>query len=129
MENYFHGTSSGLDIAAVQSKNGIYFQKNSGAIPLHINALPKFYLMDSGTRSSTKESVEKVQSMNRADLDERMNRAVEMAKKSLEKTHSLPELVEAIRMGNSCFIEWGLINPVMKEVCEKLFMAQPFQDF
>lgn len=123
MENHFHGSSSGLDIAAVQSTGGIFFQKNHAPVALHIINMPKFYLFDTGARSATKEAVEKVQAMARADIDERMSLAVRMARKSLEETRSLPELVEAVRMGRSCFEEWGLINPAMKEGEEKLLAA------
>ncbi len=123
MENYFHGSSSGLDIAAVQSKAGIFFQKNQAVQDLHIGVMPKFYLFDTGTRSSTKDSVKKVQALARPDLDDLMTRAVLIARKSLEETRSLPELVEALRMGRACFQEWGLISPALLEAEEKLLGA------
>jgi mevalonate kinase len=123
MENTFHGTSSGLDIAAVQSKSGIYFSPSQGSIPLQLAWQPRLYLFDTGTRSSTKSAVEKVSAMQRADLDERMKRAVEIARNALESTHSLPELTEALRMGASCFAEWDLVTEEMKRASDLLQKA------
>lgn len=123
MENLFHGTSSGLDIAAVQSKNGIYFTKNAGATPLNLAWQPRLYLYNTGIPSSTKDAVAKVTALARPDLDETMARAVEIARNALEKTRSLPELAEAVQMGAKCFAEWGLITEEMQKASDMLRKA------
>jgi len=115
MENHFHGSSSGLDIAAVQSQQGIYFKKDITPAPLKLAWTPKLYLFDSGGRSSTKDAVNQVTALKRNDLDSLMTNAVELAKKSLEEKDSIEVLAEAIHMGEKCFKEWGLISKEMQD--------------
>lgn len=108
MENIFHGTSSGIDVASVLEAKPIRFVKGETPKVLDISWEPKLYLYDTGLRSSTKDCVQKVAAMNRADLDHKMETASQEAQEALEKV-SLPALAKAMEIAKECFMEWGLI--------------------
>jgi mevalonate kinase len=123
MENHFHGRSSGLDIAAVYEGKALEFHKDRGATVLSTKWQPKIYLMDTGLRSSTADCVKKVSAMNRPDLDEKMQRAVTMAKAALQADSGLNDLAKAIALGEECFLEWGLIPESVRQQISQLKAA------
>lgn len=111
LENLFHGTSSGIDVAAVLEGKPIHFERGKAAIPLQLPWKPKLYLLDSGTRSSTKACVEKVVKFNRVDLDLRMKEASLLAKHAFElsEKEGVASLAKALQLARTCFEEWSLI--------------------
>ena len=114
LENLFHGKSSGIDVAAVLSQKPIRFQKGK-AEKQELKNLGKFFLFDTGLRSSTKDCVKQVEAMQRSDLDDRMEQAVELLAQD-----SLPAIKEAMEMASSCFREWNLIPQKMEEQMQAL---------
>lgn len=110
VENLFHGNSSGIDVACVLSSVPIRYVRSSPPEDLRMAWKPHFYLADTGTRSSTKECVEKVAAAKRPDLDLRMNDAVNAVKAALlsEQSDRLTDLSRAMELAASCFREWGL---------------------
>jgi len=110
IENLFHGKSSGIDVACVLSSAPILYVKGSPPQDLPMAWRPPLYLFDTGKRSSTKECVAKVESARRPDLDERMSRAVKMAKSALlsERADRVEELGAAMDLAATCFEEWDL---------------------
>jgi mevalonate kinase len=103
IENLFHGRSSGLDVASALLGEPIVFRRGEApqAIPggFHASLL---YLSDTGLRSSTKDCVEKVSRLQRSEIDQRMQAAV-------EKILSGGSLAEALSEAASCFSDWGLV--------------------
>lgn len=114
LENLFHGKSSGIDVAAVLSQTPIRFQTGK-AEAQQLKSLQHFFLFDTGLRSSTKDCVKQVESLKRADLDDRMEKAV-----ALMAQDSLLALQEAMEMASSCFREWNLIPPLVEEQMKAL---------
>lgn len=123
-EHFFHGKSSGLDIAGVAHPGGIYF--NRGTItPLKTTWDPKWQLSFCGQQGPTANSILTVQRLWQTDpqtaqaLDELMHRSVEQAKQALEQPynpkHSLKRLTQAITQAHECFERWGLISEVLKQ--------------
>jgi mevalonate kinase len=113
IENIFHGKSSGIDVACVLSSAPIRYVRSAPPQDLRMAWRPRFYLSDTGARSSTKECVQKVEAANRRDLDERMAQAVKDAKSALlsEQSDRETELADAMNLAGSCFTEWGLGAP------------------
>lgn len=109
LENIFHGSSSGIDLAAVLSSQPILFRK--GAEPKMITPLwqPHFYLADTGLRSSTKACVAKVSSQRRIDLDEKMESAVLEIQKALMSQEGLQNLCVGVERAAECFRAWNLV--------------------
>jgi mevalonate kinase len=110
IENLFHGKSSGIDVACVLSSGPIRYARSSPPQELPLAWKPLLYLFDTGTRSSTKDCVAKVEAAQRPDLDQRMAKAVAEAKGALlSADHNGPgELANALELAASCFREWGL---------------------
>lgn len=110
IENLFHGSSSGIDVACVLSSAPIRYVRSAPPQDLRMAWRPLLYLLDTGARSSTKECVEKVAAAGRADLDETMKRAVQGAKSALlsEQADRMEELAAALKLADSCFRAWGL---------------------
>lgn len=117
LENIFHGSSSGIDLAAVLSDGPILFRRGQAPEPVHMKWKPLLYLKDTGLRSSTKTCIEKVVSLGRPDLDERMEKAAIAMKLALTTKDALADLQYAVEEAALCFEEWGLV-PV--EVANKI---------
>ncbi|MGZ3719717.1 MAG: mevalonate kinase family protein, partial [Bdellovibrionota bacterium] len=110
IENLFHGTSSGIDVACVLSSAPIRYVRSSPPQDLRMAWKPKLYLYDTGLRAGTKECVEKVAAAKRSDLDARMSESVKAAKSALlsEQGDRMALLAEALNLAGTCFEEWGL---------------------
>ncbi|OQW53646.1 MAG: hypothetical protein A4S09_07010 [Proteobacteria bacterium SG_bin7] len=131
LEDMYHGQSSGLDVAAVLSANGILFKKNFGFEKLEVRWRPNWYLVHSGIQSRTKDDVAKVKSLFQSDLkfateiDVRMQKAVEAATQalSMEQEQGLPVLVEAQKIAADCFASWDLVPKPMENTMKDLYKA------
>src|SRR3989344_4887440 len=99
MEDVFHGNSSGLDLASILQNHPILFQKGKNPKALSLAWTPKFYLLDSGTRSDTKSAVDQVQAMQNFPLDMAMEAAVLKVQDALAKDEAegLSLLTEAFK--------------------------------
>lgn len=118
LENIFHGTSSGIDVAAVLSESPIRFQKGR-AEPIG-NWQPNLFLSDTGLRSATKACVEKVVALKRPDLDDQMGDASSKAMNAFhEKNNS--NLALAIKGARDVFAGWNLIPDSVKKQEEELY--------
>lgn len=127
LENFFHGKSSGLDIAGCSQENGILF-KNGYIASVTPQWNPIWYLSFSGEQGDTKTCVEKVATLWKTNkilakqLDEHMERAVLDAYQSLQSTEhtELNKLSKAIDQASQCFDAWGLITPAMQTHIDSL---------
>ena len=125
IENHFHGSSSGIDIAAVSQGRPIYFERGN---PPKIEALSiacpvQFYLSDTGLRSSTAECVKKVIALQRPDLDEQMSHAVSMGREALASAEGYAKLKMAMQQARDCFEQWELFPKEVREAAKKLELA------
>ncbi|HVT63273.1 MAG TPA: mevalonate kinase [Legionellaceae bacterium] len=130
LEHFFHGQSSGLDIAGVSSEHGIYFQRGD-SIPLNPTWSPQWRLSSCGEQGPTSDCIQKVQKLwleqpERAhQIDLQMQNCVDKAKQALEafqpqKTQQTL-LIEAMQQANNCFEQWGLVTPVLKQHMHHLY--------
>lgn len=117
MEDEFHGTSSGMDLAVILADRPLLFQRQASPQNVPLNWTPQIFLFDTGLRSSTQESVEKVSQRFQNEkevmekLDQTMAEAVLTALRalSLDEERGKPLLIEAIHKGLECFESWDLI--------------------
>lgn len=124
LENYFHGTSSGVDIAGALSDHGVRFYTDGRIFPLTLNWQPKLYMSYSGTKSITAKCIQLVNASGQM-MDEIMTQSVLLAEQALTENEAqgLLHLKEALQLGNSCFERWGLINASVEQHAKQLMEA------
>lgn len=127
LENFFHGQSSGLDIAGVGAEGGVYFQ-NGAYQEIQQAWQPVLKISSCGETSPTASCIGKVQQLWDKDgelgkeLDLQMHNSTILAKSALEeKTEkSLDNLQRAMHQANDCFTKWGLISKPMQQHMQEL---------
>lgn len=131
IEDRFHGKSSGLDVAAVSSRNPVVFQDGQ-AREIRISRLPRFTVHDTHVRMATKDAIAQVQAFRESDpkrsaeWDRRMSLASEKAEKGLsEYADGLPKaglksLAEGLALAQDCFQAWGLVPVQAAEMMDRL---------
>ncbi|MGL5742806.1 MAG: mevalonate kinase family protein [Legionella sp.] len=128
MENYFHGKSSGADIAGSLAESLVHFE-TSGVmheIPMHWQ--PKLYLSYSGTGAETKNTISNIMLLHKEKpsrlklIDKQMQESVFLIEHALtiDKEHGFPLLIFAIQKSQNCFKEWGLITPNLQKHMDDL---------
>lgn len=117
LENLFHGESSGVDVAVTLQRVPLVFNRNSGFKNFAVKVRPMLYLSYSGERGVTKDCVEKVKLLfqqhekKAQQIDRQMQEAVERFKILLQQEEpDLAQLAQALREGQSCFEQWGLVT-------------------
>jgi mevalonate kinase len=134
LENHFHGSSSGMDIAAVLTNTPIVFEKRRTARRLKLDRYPRFTLHDTGLRSSTAKCISQVKALiarepDRAiSIDRAMNAASDKALTGLlaygrgEDHVGLITVAEAMRMALDCFSAsaWNLLLEAEQQLIDSL---------
>lgn len=127
LENIFHGQSSGLDIAGVSSRNGVYFKQGKWQ-DLQLAWQPQWYLSSCSQIGITSHCIEQVQALWKDDakaaekIDQEMEQAVFKAKAALETPTADAEdkLLNAISMAADCFRKWGLVSESLEHHMQQL---------
>jgi mevalonate kinase len=116
IEGYFHGVSSGVDIAGANSNVGVYFAPNGRCEELYLAWDPKLFLQLSGGIGITSAGVSLVQKMHQENpelalkIDRDMSASVLLARRALlDSALGFDMLKEAINMASSCFKRWDLM--------------------
>ncbi len=133
LEDFFHGTSSGMDVAVTHLARPILFDLSRGALPLGLERkLPSFTFHDSGLRTSTRECVEKVARWREADphqariFDDQMRTAAADACEGLKRydgghaESGLQLIAQAMSHAQGCFEAWGLLPESVALLASKL---------
>lgn len=121
LEDLFHGKSSGLDIAGVAAKTGIYFQQGKLS-PIHQTWRPQWYLSSCGQIGITSHCINQVNMVWQTDIDQallidkQMSDGVKQAQRALENDSidSINSLAEAIQQTATCFTQWGLVSETLQ---------------
>lgn len=127
LENFFHGTSSGADVAAVYHQKPIIYQRGQEVTPLDLTWQPNLYLSYCGQASKTSDTVKKVMTLRQQDTmraratDQLMSQAVTNIIHSLTTKDDVEKLADGINQGYQCFDQWGLISPDLQTHCQTLF--------
>ncbi len=142
LENEFHGQSSGIDVATIYYSEPIRIQLRIDPITLQkfpqihklgIHSIPHFTFHDTGLRASTRSCIEQVQLLGQAnsrfakEIDETMNQAaieaeaglIEYSNGNLEAGNR--QVAQAMRLGQSCFENWGLSPRPVSDLIQKLY--------
>ena len=124
LEHFFHGESSGLDIAAILKEKPISYQREEGAKDLTLKWSPYFFISFSGQKSITSQNIKCVQNQAAKNTDQKMSYASQLVIEALQKnpTDGLSLLVEAIHTAHLCFQQWSLIPDVLRkhiDQCQK----------
>lgn len=117
LEDYFHGTSSGVDVVGSLSSQGVFFTgRVDTLVPISPSWQPFLGLSYSGRVSVTSHCVKAVQAFCQSQpevallIDQDMQRACCMVRQALEDAHTgVEQLAGAIRLAHSCFERWGLV--------------------
>lgn len=123
LEDSFHGTSSGVDIAASLSKKPILFNVNSDFKEVVFKNSPFLALSHSDSKGSTKKAVIQVQSWIEKNpkmglkIDNQMQQATDLIleTKKLSRVQSIPFFLEAFQLSKNAFNSWGLLTPELKK--------------
>lgn len=126
IENFFHGQSSGADVAAVFYQQPILYQRQQPVTFPNFSWQPHLYLSYSGKPSKTLNTVRHV--LDQRDQfpeqalsnDQRMHQAVENILTSLQTTNDNDQLALGLNQAYRCFENWGLIPDELKSHCEAL---------
>ncbi|MCY4321420.1 MAG: hypothetical protein OXC37_03315 [Bdellovibrionaceae bacterium] len=120
LEDFFHGKSSGMDVAVVLKKKAILYQKSKTLKVLdNFKHRPLLYLSYSGGRASTSVGVSKVRKLFdenwtlAEEIDKQMNQSAEICLQALkeeDKEKSLSLLKSALNLGYDSFKKWKLIS-------------------
>lgn len=120
IEGYFHGVSSGIDIAGSNSSVGVYFSPNGRCEELCLAWEPKLFLQLSGRIGLTADGVSLVQKMHQENpnlalkIDRDMSESVMLARRALlDSAQGFGLLKEAINMASGCFEKWGLMPEIL----------------
>lgn len=114
IENYFHGESSGVDVAVVFHQKPLIFKRNSSPQIIEKYNLPLLTLSHCGRRGPTKDCVEKVKDLfvknpiRAEEIDQRMKDSVKTFEELLSDG-SREQWMATIEKAHSCFEDWDLV--------------------
>ena len=131
LENIFHGTSSGMDVAMVLKEQPLLYQK--GAIKKTFPSPEtscRLFLSYSGTLSSTSFGVKKVQEFFKKHpeegkkTDKDMEYSVSLIRKALyeikDGEEQMSQMKQALDLAANCFTVWGLMSADLEDHINKL---------
>lgn len=131
LENIFHGTSSGMDVAVVLKEQPLLYQEGAvkKTLPLPDTSC-KLFLSYSGTLSSTSFGVKKVQEFFKEypeegkKTDKDMEYSVNLIQNSLyeikDKERQISQMKRALDLAAGCFSVWGLMSADLENHINKL---------
>jgi mevalonate kinase len=126
LENLFHGESSGVDVAVALNHQGLIFQRPNDMQALSPLWQPPLYLSYCGKRGITSDCIGRVQKILSespelgVDIDQRMEKAVDLAIAALRTKNDWNGLRQAITLAGDCFESWGLVSQNLHDHCVQL---------
>ena len=131
LENLFHGTSSGMDVAAVLTGQPLLYQEGAikKTLPLPDTSC-KLFLSYSGALSSTSFGVKKVKAFLKENpekgqqTDKNMGQSVYLTQKALyeigDSKQQTLQIKQALDLALDCFEVWGLMTADLTSHIKKL---------
>ena len=131
LENIFHGTSSGMDVAVVLKERPLLYQEGTikDTLPSPETSC-KLFLSYSGTLSSTSFGVKKVQDFfnkhpeEGKKTDKDMEYSVSLIRKALyeitDEEQQILQMKQALDLAAGCFTVWGLMSADLTDHINKL---------
>lgn len=118
VEDFFHGTSSGVDIIGAMAEQPMCFNMDGKRELVQQCWQPSLYLSYCNAENVTTQGIKTVEQLWQEDprlakaIDEDMASGVALASTALnnpDKTQAYQQLAQAIDAGERCFSQWGLI--------------------
>lgn len=118
MEHEIHGKSSGMDIRAIMSSGPIYYSrgKEPEGLPSWPELMDKIELIDTGIRASTRDCIDRVQSLEenrRREVDLAMGEATEVARAAWMH-RDFDGVAKAMNLAQLAFEAYGLVPDSVK---------------
>ncbi len=132
LEHTFHGDSSGVDVVGVLAEAPQYFESTASYHPIQMGWKPCWYLKLSDRQTRTADCVGQVRAQYQHNttqaqmVDQRMQEAVFQAHQALQGSGTQADylnLSEAMRSGQACFEDWGLVPPEISQQILVLYEA------
>lgn len=128
IEHFFHGKTSGVDIAGVLAKGPQLYRKEPfERISLTFFGDSPFFLSFCGEMGKTRPAIEEVSRLRETNpqlaeaIDEQMKKATQTILSSiLNHPDDLRLLAQGVTLAKECFDAWGLITKKMSEEMERL---------
>jgi mevalonate kinase len=132
LENFFHGESSGMDVAVCLADAPVRFVRGGEPQPLELRRLPRFTFHDTALRARTSDCVARVGAFQTAQLelgrrtDELMAEASAAAVEGLrlydagESGTGLERIARAMSLSHECFERWDLVPPEARALRQEL---------
>jgi mevalonate kinase len=123
LEDFFHGKSSGVDIASILTESPILFHREAGLENIECSWDPSLCLSYSGIRSETRTCIDKVSLLRESDhlksdeIDAMMQESVKKIVSALQKSNEegFKLMIEAFALAEKCFEKWGLLSEKLKQ--------------
>lgn len=125
IDNEIHGKASGLDVITVYHNRPIYYYGHGIFEFIETDWRPNIKVECTPGLANTNECVTRIEDIHisspkmAADIDIKMNTAVRMARSGLKEA-DISQVAEAMKLADSCFVEWGLYTEEMQAMKEKL---------
>jgi len=125
IENEIHGKSSGLDVITVYHNRPIYFYGHGIFEFIESDWKPNIRVECTPGLVNTQECITRIEDIHissprrAADIDIKMTTAVRMARSGITES-DISQVAEAMKLADSCFVEWGLYTQEMEAMKEKL---------
>jgi mevalonate kinase len=123
LEDYFHGQSSGMDVAVAWHEKPIHFRRGRPVEALALSKVPHFRFHDTGLRTPTRICIDQVEEYRRenplqsAEIDRKMGESTHLALSALMNFSegknvdgALEVLSRAMDQAQACFEAWGLVD-------------------
>ena len=135
LEDYFHGDSSGMDVAVIAMARPVRFVRGERPTVLPISRLPRFTFHDSGLRAKTSDCVRQVVELFESDAEKAKAADARMGRAALQITDALQvydhgqvdralrQLADGMRAAQRSFEDWGLV-PEGVQVLIRQLIAQ-----
>jgi len=136
LENFFHGQSSGVDVAVALAQKPLHFVRGRELTPMNLKSLPRFSFYDTGLRAKTSECVQQVEAYLATHPEDGPKSDARMAEASLTalaglnalnentaengRKAALQQLAKAMNLAHHCFMEWGLVPESVVELRERV---------
>jgi len=137
LENFFHGKSSGMDVAAVSCETPLVFNKLLDFKKLEINKTPKFTFHNTGEYASTLKCIEHVLDFEKNNPEESKKLHQKMLNASTSAEEGLllyssghlekgeESIAHSMELCLECFYGWGLITDSINQKILELKALKP----
>lgn len=127
IENLFHGTSSGMDVAGALTSQPVRYQANPRLFqPLSLGWKPSLFLSQTGEHADTRFAIARVGELRQRApseaylIDTQMREASALVIEGLTDPNGAALLQKGLKLAGKCFEAWSLVTPLMQRCIQEL---------